>query len=678
MAATEKRGKPKHFLTTTAEYSPMLKRSHLNLLFMGAMMQSVNINIPAVFIGLFGSLVTFAVYQLKPTNLPTFANTALPMPIERQLYDRADIAGPAIDLQEKAFAVSASEPEHLSENYQQASLLNSLMFDFFTTSFDQNTQEKWQRKLSQDSHYLSELAQYLKLDKLFNMDLYLDENRRLETSMQSFLADDEQASLSLFELMDAYSDDFWPMNLVAQATWSSPSLKLLLNNFDRDFVLKIEKKGLANELAPLALGIERLLTFHLAQSVESNAGLRNFQVSGNINNVVRAFKKQAPATADLFSLYNLLVQKQWDEAARLLASSEALAQPKYYFLVHLLAINSPASLLKTVTNEQFHRNENWWRKFLTYELCVNQRFDDQWAIDQRLSVSIPCVYASNHSWVPSISDARQGSPVVQRFLQQILTKRNLTEQDIDQFLAVQPNQDHATLFALSSHALLNELASVNQLKALGDSYTFQQLEYNFQLWRSTLNAGDQDSFYLYTPIHHWFSRSVSIPHAKLHEQMSQLIPQLSISLQKAVARQLLTQIEGSVVLGADLHYYQALLPVMPEADYYRLQRLSRIAPDDWPVLNPIATHSPITLLLKNKYDNQVIEILYNTQSQQHLMAAATKDDYLFDIAVFMKDFSARFANTPMAQKIDHSFDAQGQLKEITIRLLEQRWLQLKG
>jgi hypothetical protein len=164
-----------------------------------------------------GALVTYAVYQLKPTSVVTTTNSIHAKQTTHNPTDysffRFNAASTTSEIELTKFDLNT---EQVSTSHNYALTLNELLLDFFTTEFDQKTSDKWQDKLYEGSPYLSELAGYLKLDKLYGIDLFLSENQILTESIDlPELANRTiETRPDLFKFVHYFGNQYWPMSLL--------------------------------------------------------------------------------------------------------------------------------------------------------------------------------------------------------------------------------------------------------------------------------------------------------------------------------------------------------------------------------------------------------------------------------------------------------------------------------
>ena len=386
----------------------------------------------------FGVTVTYLVYQLKPAtdgfmstqepllkNTSTFVATPHTERPQQTIHER-------LTQSEQAKPADDANTVDNADAMATAFVLNQLLADYFTTDFDLPTQTKWQQQLDAGTPFLAELANYLKLNNLFDIDLHFDENR-LYTSQLILKLNPETGEsyesnriYNLFTFMDTYGKNLWPMKLINAAKSNSYTPKILLNNYDRDFVLKIERQNLAQQLSPLALGIERLLRFHLLTSISNSSGLQTYFRTKNIDTVETEFTKAEPNTKDTFHLYNLLIQQRWQEAVLFMQSASHLNSSDNLFFYDILAINAPEALLSNVNYDQYSRQAAWWDRFFQYELCISSRAHYQTIINERLSITLPCTTAQPTN-IPALYLDANVDLVMESFWQHILNNPTLTD-----------------------------------------------------------------------------------------------------------------------------------------------------------------------------------------------------------------------------------------------------------
>ena len=634
---------------------------------------------PALLLLVFGVLMTLLVYQLKPT---------VTVVTERAVYNQPprstsspDISLPSVSVRTTEEAPNTTpESEYLALDLKVASTLNELLLDYFTTPFGVNMQDKWQDRLVNGAPYLAELASYLKLDKLYGLTLYTEESqfqtnlfleqRMQQTGKKVSSSENSFIHLSLFSFIDKVGHHFWPMTLVVSAESFSFTPKILLNNYDRDFVLKIERQHLAKKLAPLTTGIERLLRYHLSESVSNSAGLQTYLRTKNIDEVEREFLQEAPEIAELFSIYNLFIKREWHKAALFLQSSEHLNRESYRFLYDILAINAPEALLTTVNFEQYLTYTEWWDRFFSYELCIGPRQTYRTDINQRLSLALPCTSQNSISLAPVIPND-DSDELIELFWGQILNGHQVTRKSIEaHLLSVSPQQSYQYQ-SINSHTVMDFLARKDRIKVLRNAYLLQRIETNYQLWKQTMGIADGDSFYQFSALHHWFGNSRPQLQQMAYDDMPRLIPQTSPAIQKQIARELVDLIELGVITRENWSLYQSLVSELSVNEQYLINQFTKAA--HWPLSKPNFNAGDIDAQTRQRLTEMAYDLLFSNEAYTVVDAAYDFDDFINTIASRMRTFSSRYPNAPVANDINLAFTDAGELSNHAMRNLSRTW-----
>jgi hypothetical protein len=370
-------------------------------------------------------------------------------------------------------------------------------------------------------------------------------------------------------------------------------------------------------------------------------------------------------------MYNYLIQQKWNDAASLLSKSEQLEHSRYQFLYDILSVNASESLLKTVTYDQYQENTTWWQKFLTYELCINKDKSFRADIVQRISITVSCLNEIEGIDVPTIQSGPDTEQLVRIFWDMVLNSPNLTNKRLDNFLASQPSQLHNSYFALNSHTILDKFAEMDRLKVIRNAFLFQRVENNYQAWRRYIGAASSDSFYIYTPIHQWLNPDNTSYRSDLNLQLPRLLPQLSINVQRFLAKELLDHIESGLVDKSSIHLYHTLLPLMPIEDHFVLQTFSELS--NWAEIEPLPNYTQLSEGSKRRHSEVALHLVFNTRSAQLAKDSGTFDGYMFGMETLMREFSMQYSMFNISKEIEHSFNDQGSLTNSSIRRLVRLW-----
>ncbi len=633
---------------------------------------------PALLLLVFGVFMTLLVYQLKPNVAVVTERTVYNQP-PRSIYNH-NVSLPLISVTTAEEAPTTTpESEYLPLDLKVASTLNELLLDYFTTPFGVNMQDKWQDRLVSGAPYLAELASYLKLDKLYGLTLYTEEsqfqtNLFLEQRMQQpnalSSASNSHIHLNLFSFIDKVGHQFWPMSLVVSAESFSFTPKILLNNYDRDFVLKIERQHLAKKLAPLTTGIERLLRYHLSESVSNSAGLQTYLRTKNIDEVEREFLQESPRIGELFSIYNLFIKRDWHKAAIFLQHSEHLNQESYRFLYDILAINAPDVLLITVNFEQYLAYTEWWDRFFSYELCIGPRQTYRTDINQRLSLALPCTTQNSASLTPVIPND-DIDELIELFWGQILNGHQVTRKSIEaHLLSVSPQQSYQYQ-SINSHSVMDFLARKDRIKVIRNAYLLQRIETNYQLWKQTMGIADSDSFYQFSALHHWFGNSRPQLQQMANHDMPRLFPQTSPAIQQQIARELVDLIELGVITRDNWSLYQSLVSELSVNEQFLINQFVKAA--HWPQPNLNFSDADIETQTRHRMTEMAFDLLFSNEAYTVVDAAYDFDDFINTIASRMRTFSSRYPNAPVSNDINLAFTDAGQLSNHAMRNLSRTW-----
>ncbi|WP_154650868.1 hypothetical protein [Reinekea blandensis] len=547
-----------------------------------------------------------------------------------------------------------------------ADTLNALLHDYFTTSFDIETQARWRYRLSAGSPYLAELAAYLKLDRLYDMNLYPSASRQItEQYRAESLLDDTRSSL--FDVLNHHADQFWPMSLIAGSADNTYRESLLLNHYDRDFLIKIERGGLADTLAPLAPGIQRLLEFHLNDVVMKSAGLRISRRTHSIDKTVQAMTPYAGAGSDVFRFYNAVLKQEWDQATALLMKAPGLQSERYDFLYDLLATSAPEALLRQITLPQYQRRYGWWNQFFYFQACLNRKPHWLEVLNRNLSIQLSCEGRSQES-VPDI--VTLSDDLIANFWEQILSAPTITDSQLDSFFGSLNTTERTEIAAINSHTVLDFLARKGRIRIIRNANLYQRIEVNYQHWQRRYGTTHGDSFYQYSPLLHWFS-SRRFNDVQLHQELIRLLPTFSQPIQDSMADQLLDHLESAGIDSRDWPGYEPLIPHLSDEESYLLRRFIGWQ-SEMSLSTPIPEHQ-LTSAVRGRLDHAALEMLFNARLWNALDRAYSYEEFIRQGEQLIRALSNEFSGSRFADSLADTTDDSGQLSQRARRHLERLW-----
>lgn len=603
-----------------------------------------------------------SVAQLKPEPRPALTQTASPPASTTRISNPSSFP-----------SVTQPEPSLVKQTVRAdapldpvANTLNALLHDYFTTSFDEEAQARWRYQLSAGSPYLAELASYLKLDQLYDLDLSPSASRRLSEQYRAEAPLDTSRS-SLFDVLNHHAEDFWPMSIIAGDPDNTYREKLLLNHYDRDFLIKIERGGFADELAPLAPGIQRLLEYHLRDVVDKSAGLRISRRTRSIDQTVRAMTPYAGQDAVLFHFYNAVIKSEWDTAAELLMMAPRLTSERYHFLYDLMATSAPQALLQQVTLSQYQRRQDWWDQFLYFEACLNRNPSWLVTLNRRLSILMTCRVQE----AEGVTDIAQlPDRLIATFWEQILTTAQLTDFKMDAYYAQLTSAQRNQLLAINSHTIIDFLARKGRIRVIRNSTLYQRIEVNFQAWQSRFAGAESDSFYQYSPLLHWFSsRRMADP--ELHQELALLLPELSVYIQQAMADQLLDHLDTASIQARHWPVYEFLAQHLNNEERYLLQRFTELQPEL--VLSTALPASPLPPASKTRLDQAALEMVFNARLWNLLDNAYSYDDFLMQGEQLIRTLSNEHRGSRFEGLLAETLNQHNQLSRRALSHFNRLW-----
>lgn len=614
-------------------------------------------------------MVTIFTAQLRPnpggytaSQLITKRPNALPID---QFVQKSVVSAPDVQ-QETVF-----RPLRTTKLDPVAQKLNDLLNDYFTTSFGQVTQDKWAYELSIGSPFLSELAAYLKIDKLYGINLHLERSQSLNKSIRLDPSSNDngqsESQTNLFDYMKAHSDNFWPMSVIAPKTADSASLKILLNHYDRDFIFKIETQDLSTTYAPLSLGIERLLRFHLSEIVKRNSGLRSRRFISDIDQTVEAFKR-FKSEQHLFEFYNLMIQRNWLAAAEYLKTTPKLNTPEYVFLYDLIAIHSADALLATVDYRLYSSHKDWWDRFLFYQLCILSDANALEQLNQRASIQINCA-TDQIKTLPLIASTNVSNTQFKYFWDEILNHSRLSISEFETISQTLNASELTQLNQINTHIMLDYLAREGRLKIIRNPGIFQRIEANYQKWHQFQSRIVADSFYQYTSLHAWFNQRRSTLRLAMRDSLPYLIPQLSPSILQVLSEDSIRLLEKAFIQPENIATLQPILSRLNDKQRSLFDQFAALRPD-YRLTPPDSSQAQIS---DQGPTEESLKLLLSWQTHHFLDISPTFDDYALRVTEAMLDLQSQYADSPFAAALADRFDDNGRLTSYATRALRKTW-----
>lgn len=616
----------------------------------------------------FGVAVTALVAQLKPTHMLVSSDLPENPTESRALQVSAEIIQPSSITSTKEFsgkAITISNDRTLVATEK----LNKLALDFFTTEFNEQAQSAWQFEIDSGSPFLAELGAYLKLDKLYGIELNLEENRRLTNTLKETEGSPlQQPVITLQTFIDEHSEPYWPLNVISRAKSSPHSPHILLNHFDRDFLLKIERANLSASIAPLAPGIERLLKYHLNDAVEKSSGLYRIQRSYNIDNIERDFARYSDSSNDFFEFYNLVLQRNWTEAVQKLQQSDKLSDDSFLFLYDLIAANAPYALLEQGELAQIQARPDWWQQFFYFELCLKNDIAALNQLNQRLSLQFQCLKSPIQTLetIQIVSDSLIGA-----LWEDVLTASKLTNEEIQSFLLTLSPSQQSELFSVNSHTLFDFLARKKRIKIIRNASFYQRIENNYQLWLSITNPYVSDSLYQFSPLFHWFSSNrKTLKQSMVHDWQS-LLPRFSEDIQREMAQNLIAHVTAASVNENNWPDFIPLVPFLSSEDTYLLTQLAELT--DGFFATQFNETSDLSDGVKQRLRESSFEINFNAQLNQRLDISPDLSTFLNSAEQLMISFANQYPDSLMTDELSEGFDDNGELTDFSRRHFERLW-----
>ena len=620
-------------------------------------------------LGCCGVLLTAYIAGLRPEFTDKQTTTSIPSPTldTQAALAQSFAAHHPVSIHSNKQGKPAATADRQSQRPEalELQLLNELLSDFFTTDFNELQQAKWQQHLLAGSPFLAELADYLKLDQIYGLELHQINNRSLSEEYWRQHKSSESYNANIFSLLLNTETQLWPLSLFTNPDLNQPVARVLLNHYDRAFLSKIEAHALALTLQPLAKGIERLLAYHMRRAVQNNSPLRLSRYQNGIDEVVASMVAKLGRGGDLFPFYQLVLASQWQEAATWLIQSERLNQSKYRFLYDLLATEQPSVLIKLASFEVITQQPQWWQQFLHYELCIGSHQANGFQLGLQLGISLPCSSQATPTTLQQVS-ANRDRGALSQLLNRLLQSSQLTAQDLQNFIGNLPAASLNELRAVNSHTLLDQMAHEGQLKLLRSTQSFRQLEQNYQLWRSYLNLATTDSFFPFAAVHHWYSNERAKKRRSINQEMPRIIQQLSPLVRKRLAQSLLEYYETGLVTEQNWASYQALVPSLSHNERQQFHRLSQLEP--WLAGAQSSTTNEPERLTEQTLKSVIMHDLYQTLDRTDRL-----DEFLQQALLVVANHRLQTSYSDRLALLTED----GQLSSSTSRELTRIWLHHK-